>query len=557
MTRRRHKMFGAGLAGLALALFLSAGVTPGESGDGAPAQRVIVQGSDLDSVVEAVAATGARITHRLGIIRAVAAEVTNEQLERLQRAGNGLRVMVDREVRSSGKGGGGKAEGKEEYPPPDFSDDLIGSERLHAEGITGAGITIAVVDSGFLSTLDLYRTANGHHRLLAQYDARFDREVASGDPKGRTDDKNGHGTHMASVILSSRVKTDGAYMGVAPNADLVSIKALERDGYGTYADVIRGIDFAVTYKDAYGIRVLNLSLSAEARSHYWDDPLNQAVMRAWEAGIVVVTSSGNTGRDPMTIGVPGNNPYAITVGAVSDAYSPSQGTDDFLTSFSSVGPTVEGFVKPEVVAPGGHILGMMHPRNEIAEKHAEYHDGGDQFVMSGTSQAAAMTSGAVALLLEAQPWLTPDDVKCRLMATARPAVESDGSLAYSVFEQGAGLINVYDAVNDSTVGCANRGLDVTLDLLGLAHYGGLANQLPTGEYFVTGLAGYEWDPNDPRGAGYMWSDGYLWSDGYMWSDGFLWSDGYLWSDGFLWSDGYLWSDSLTESMSVNGWVDQE
>ncbi len=115
----------------------------------------------------------------------------------------------------------------------------------------------------------------------------------------------------------------GSYNGIAPNAKLVVVKALGGDGNGTYLDVIRGIDFIVSHRDAYNIRVLNLSLSAEPLSHYWDDPLNQAVMAAWEAGIIVVASAGNRGPDPMTVGVPGNVPYVITVGAVSDNYTPS------------------------------------------------------------------------------------------------------------------------------------------------------------------------------------------------------------------------------------------
>ena len=120
---------------------------------------------------------------------------------------------------------------------------------------------------------------------------------------------------------------------------------------GSYLDVIRGIDWVVAHKDEYNIRVLNLSFSAPPQSYYWDDPLNQAVMQAWQAGIVVVAAAGNGGPDPMTVGVPGNVPYIITVGAMSDNYTPENPADDILASFSAAGPTVEGFVKPEVVAP--------------------------------------------------------------------------------------------------------------------------------------------------------------------------------------------------------------
>ena len=154
--------------------------------------------------------------------------------------------------------------------------------------------------------------------------------------------------------------------------------------------------------------------------------------------------------------------------------------------------------------------------------------------MSGTSQAAAVVSGVVALMLEAEPFLTPNDVKCRLMASARPAVDDDGSLAYSIFHQGAGQVDAYGAVFAPDSGCANRGLDVHRDLTGAEHYGGRANMDENGAFYIEGL------------------------EGYLWSDGFLWSDGYLWSDfiGFD-LDGYLWSDSLPETMGVNSWVEQE
>ena len=131
------------------------------------------------------------------------------------------------------------------------------------------------------------------------------------------------------------------------------MKTFDKNGVGSYADVIRGLDWILSKKDEFNIRVLNLSFSAHGPSHYWDDPINQAVMRLWQAGVVVVASAGNKGPDAMKIGVPGNNPYVITVGAMTDNYTPTDPSDDYLASFSAAGPTVEGFVKPDIVAPGG------------------------------------------------------------------------------------------------------------------------------------------------------------------------------------------------------------
>src|SRR5690606_14785450 len=161
----------------------------------------------------------------------------------------------------------------------------------------------------------------------------------------------------------------------------------------------------------------------------------------------VVTAAGNDGPDPMTIDVPGNVPYVITVGALTDNYTPYDGSDDRLASFSSAGPTFEGFVKPGLVAPGGHMAASMSSSSFLANIDPGSMNVAQQlFVMSGTSQAAAVTSGVVALLLQQEPGLTPDEVKCRLMASTRPAVNNRGKLAYSVFQQGAGLINAVSAL---------------------------------------------------------------------------------------------------------------
>ena len=126
---------------------------------------------------------------------------------------------------------------------------------------------------------------------------------------------------------------------MAPDARIISIKAFGEDGSSSYATVIRGIDWVVNNKQSFNIRVLNLSLGAPARSRYWDDPLNKAVMRAWQSGIVVVVSAGNSGPLPQTVGVPGNVPYVITVGAMTDNYTTSK-NDDRLASFSATGPDV-------------------------------------------------------------------------------------------------------------------------------------------------------------------------------------------------------------------------
>jgi subtilisin family serine protease len=436
---------------------------------------------------------------------------------------------------------------------------LAGAESLHSEGVSGLLTTVAVLDTGYWKHPALETTALGLNRVLAQYDAFSDtNDSSTSGVLGLTSlgttadtDASGHGTHVTGIMLNAQRSQQGRYFGIAPNANLVSVRAFDASGRGTYASVIRGIDWVVKNKDAHGIRVLNLSFGATPRSHYWDDPLNRAVMKAWKAGIVVVASAGNGGPTAQTITVPGNVPYVITVGAMTDNYTPADPTDDRLASFSAAGPTYEGFVKPEIVAPGGHIWSLMSTQARIAQEHPTYQNDGDYFTMSGTSQAAAVVSGVVALLLQAEPGLKPDQVKCKLIASARPAVDPTGRYAYSVFQQGAGLINAYDARFEAQRDCANRGLDIQKDLDGTEHYRGPAQQNSDGAYYLTTSPNESWDQ------GYAWDQGYLWRKSA--DDDATWSQGYLWRKS---ADEDAWGAESTSTadgatMSINQWVRQE
>lgn len=513
---------------------------------------VIVQGDDVTAASRAVAGVGGVVTHQLAVIDAVGAELTRSQIRSLQGTGLVKRVYADAEARSArARKKSGRRSSKlpkslkawklSKAPPKNvrykkddeardtFYPTSIGADALHLRGLDGTGVTVAVVDTGIWDETDwLSKNLYNQDRNILLYDA-IDDNVIQGKDKWKDD--SGHGTHVTSILLSGRRTKDdegnftGSFNGVAPGVDIVAVKAFDKNGVGTYRNVIRGIDFVVRNKDVYNIRVLNLSFSAPARSHYWEDPLNQAVMRAWQAGIVVVVSAGNEGPDPMTIGVPGNVPYVITVGAMTDNYTPSDPSDDFLATFSAAGPTAEGFVKPDLLAPGGHMLGLMEKKSRLAKEHPVFHRDEYFFVMSGTSQAAAVVSGAAAILIQGDPTLTPDQVKSRLMRTARPAVRPDGTLAYSVFQQGAGLVNVYDAYYaDFDTGVANVSIDVDADLDGTQHYGGPANRDENGNFYLMNMEG----------------------------------DGLTWNGAYLWDNAYLWETSMTQmSVSTNIWVEQE
>ncbi|HUF78174.1 MAG TPA: S8 family peptidase [Thermoanaerobaculia bacterium] len=522
--------------------------------------RVIVQADEAEAAARAVEAVGGRVTHRLAIIRAVGAQVTPGQLTALGQRREVRRIWPDAEVEVAGAGI------DTEYPR------LVGADLLHQSGIDGRGVTVALVDTGMAKHENLSLGLTEGPRVLAQYDAIIDRTFRWQDTG--FGDANGHGTHVASVLVSrGRLNTLGfhSYNGIAPNARLVVARAFEGDGSGTYSNVIRALDWVVRDRHLYGTRIVNLSFSAPPRSRYWDDPLGQAVMAAWKAGLVVVTAAGNRGPEPLTVGVPGNVPYVVTVGAMTDNYTPDDPHDDSLASFSSAGPTLERFVKPEVVAPGGHMLGLMSPTSHLAEGHPEFYAGTTSYYrMSGTSQSAAVVSGIAALILQVDPSSSPDDVKCRLMAAARPAVDSTGDLAYSVFQQGAGLVNAVAAVFSTASGCANVGLDVAADLAGTEHFRGRAERSADGTYFLrdpladeSGHAtptisdGYTWEGDYSRTTAYLWSEAYLWTEAYLWSEAYLWTEpsesdeDLLWDEASLSTDAYLWSEGLETPIEIS------
>ena len=561
----------------------------------------LVQAGGTAAAADLVRRVGGEVLDELNVIRAVGASLTASQLAEL-RATDGATLYEDRGLTVS------------QAAPETHFPGLIGAADLHVAGLTGRGVTVAVLDTGLWTTDGIDETSGDIDRVIAQYDVLLDTFVPGGGPELPTDDDDnddddnddeldeetdddelddddgnavvhvgtagsdldgvdgiedwsGHGTHVTSIIAGSRTTNAARYQGVAPGVDVVAVKAFEPNGSARYIDVIKGINWIVEHREHYGIRVLNLSFSGQAVSRYWEDPLNQAVMAAWQAGIVVVAAAGNSGPEPMTVGVPGNVPYVITVGAMTDSYTPVDPTDDVLASWSSAGPTQDGFVKPDLVAPGGHLLGIIPDDSWIAMEYPQYFNAeGDYFTMSGTSQATAVVAGVVALMLESDPSLTPDDVKCRLMATARSAEREDGSAAYSVFQQGAGMIDALAATSSGAGNCANQGMDIGVDLAGTGHYGGPARQDSGGRYFLTDPA----DPTTPlSGHGYSWQYGPLTHDRYVWkknaemtgnstwSRGADWSEDYWWANASINTDRYVWKKSLTEPVSINRWVEQE
>ncbi|HTP07701.1 MAG TPA: S8 family serine peptidase [Anaerolineae bacterium] len=509
----------------------------------APTMRVIVRGTSLEVAVQAVTANGGRVTDKIDIINAVVADVPQANVPQLARTVGVMSVMADRTVKMVG----------EAFCPPGGDNDsvtfdyakVVGADQVWAGGNLGQGVTVATLDTGIDPTFVSLRVAPGvwDDRYLVYYDAIANKKYEAPHLIQSPRDPNGHGTHVAGIIGNSD-KENGHYVGIAPGVNFVSVRVLDDSGMGTYANVLRGLNWVVQHKNEYNIRVLNMSMYAMPVAPYWADPYNLAVMAAWKAGIVVIASAGNGGPEPLSVGVPGNTPYIITVGAFTDNYTPNNFGDDYIPEFSAAGPTLDAFVKPDVIAPGAHMSSLMRNNSYLAQHYPDNRIRGTYFKMSGTSMSAATVSGIVALMLRAHPNLTPDQVKYRLSMTARPQFsEATGEMAYSIWQQGAGRVWAPEAVSTNIQGTANQGMDITADLAGTQHYEGYTDwNSQTGQFEIRGGGYATWS------GGYAtWSGGYAsWSGGYAsWSGGNTnWSGGYAsWSGGYAsWSGGYAsWS----------------
>lgn len=316
----------------------------------------------------------------------------------------------------------------------------------------GWGVTVAVVDSGISPHPDL-NDYNGNSRILKQVN------FVTGNPV--PDDFYGHGTHVAGTVAGLGTASLGSYMGVAPEARLVDVKVTDDYGMGNTSTVVAGLEWIYKNRTAYNIKVANLSLNSTVPESYHQSALNAALEVLWLNRIVVVVSAGNGGKEKLY--PPANDPFVITVGAMDDKKTVDP-SDDKLATFSAYGITVDGLAKPDIVAPGQDIVSLLasddmnlvknFPNNLVNGATKKY------FRMSGTSMAAAVVAGAVAVLLEDEPTLSPDQVKYRLMATARPVALSGATCA-----TGAGYLDLYAAVNGTTFQSANVG-QITSRLLG-------------------------------------------------------------------------------------------
>jgi serine protease AprX len=411
---------------------------------------------------------------------------------------------------------------------------------------TGQGVGVAVIDSGVTEHSDL------RGRIAVHVDFT--------DEQGRGRDFYGHGTHIAGIIAGNGVDlpgNDAPFRGMAPGAHIINLRVLGPDGSGKTSDVLEAIDWAIEHRVQYNIRVLNVSLGHPVVEPAGDDPLVQAVERASAAGIVVVCSAGNLGKDPQTgktiigaINSPGNAPSVLTVGALNTHGTPER-SDDEVTTYSSRGPTyLDGLIKPDLVAPGNRIVSLEARNSTLAREHPDWHVSGQgnrsYISFSGTSQASAVVAGAAAVLLQANPKLTPVQLKFALQATAT-AMPQAGLIA-----AGAGSMNVAAAVQMAIRGPAARHMTTTIageqiESDGVAYQNLYAKQGQPANAIV-------WDGNFVHGNQIVWGNVIVWGKSARSSDLiFATSDDVIvWGNDSVQGNVIIWGNSVQGNVIIWG-----
>jgi serine protease AprX len=406
--------------------------------------RVIVQKSgaaDAQTAEARAVELGGKITQDLHIINAFAAEMTAGRAYELSRSTGVRWVSLDAPMVESGGPDGSIST----TAMVNVYNKAIGADRVWAMGYQGSSITVAVVDSGWVGKEDFRATPGGGAMRLKT-------RVGFNGNESNLDDHLAHGVHVAGIIGGNGRVSKGKYIGIAPKVQLVSVKVNDKRGEASASGLVAGLQWINDNREAYNIRVVNLSLNSSVAESCDTSPLCAAVEILWFNGIVVVVSAGNNGAAGLY--PPANDPFVITVGAVDDRGTASL-TDDVMASFSAYGVTERGVPKPDLVAPGKNIVSPLASGGaELSKLHPGHRVDGktDYFKMSGTSMAAPMVTGAVALLLQDEPELNPDQVKYRLMATA-----NRNWPAYNANMAGAGYLDIYAAVQGTTTQSANTG----------------------------------------------------------------------------------------------------
>jgi serine protease AprX len=454
--------------------------------------RIIVVASSpaaLDAIASTIQLAGGTVGRRLSIITALAATVPNTLLATLAANPAVQHLAYDRAVARTMERTGAT---------------VRATAVRQSLGFDGSGIGVALIDSGVASSLD-----------DLSYPQRIVQFVDFVDGALMPIDAYGHGTHVAGIVAGSGFDSNGARSGIAPGAHLIALRVLDGSGRGRISNVIAALEYVVVHKTEFNIRIANLSIGAGVYESAEVDPLTVAARRAVEAGVVVVAAAGNLGRKsdgtarPAGITAPGNAPWVLTVGASSHMGTIDR-SDDVVAAFSSRGPTAyDRIAKPDIVAPGVGIESLSAPGSLFYTSMAPYLLPGTvttaylpYLSLTGTSMAAAVVSGTVALMLQANPTLTPNAVKAILQYTA------EASPNYDVLTQGAGFLDAQSAVQLAQI-FASSG-------------------------------------SEPNSAS-AWARHLIWGKRYVWG-------GWLLRDTSAWSLDVPWGDANTPSASLMAWL---
>jgi serine protease AprX len=492
---------------------------------------------------QAVTAFGGKVLRQLDVIDGFSAAVPKDRLDALRATAGVVSVTADAGLTLSDADVTNQV--SQTGSLYTLANQVTGASALWDQGYTGQGVDIALVDSGVVPVEGL----SDPGKVVYGPDLSLE---SNGPAKNL--DTYGHGTHMAGIMVgkdsaaTSYSGNTSDFVGMAPDARLVSIKIADGQGQADVSQAIAAIDWVVEnqHKNGLNIRVLNMSFDTDSTQSYVLDPLAYAAEQAWHAGIVVVVAVGNQGQNILHVNNPATDPYVIAV-ASDSANGTADVSDDTVSSFSNKG---DGSRNPDVIAPGDHVVSLRDPGSYLDTQYPAARIGDRLFRGSGTSQAAAVVSGAAALLISQRPDLTPDQVKALLTGTAQKLPDV-GTPA-----QGNGLIDLAAAAAAPTPQNATQhwrlstGLGSLEKARGSVHVS-INGRTIKGEVDVRGekfnaKAVANGIRNHTNWNGLSWS-GLSWS-GLSWS-GLSWS-GLSWS-GLSWS-GLSWSGLSWSGLSWSG-----
>jgi serine protease AprX len=525
---------------------------------GSSTERVIIRTrpGTRHAISQALKAHGDVVDADYADLNAIAAEIHADDLAALVDSQSVLSVSVDATVRADGRDRRSTRSSRQTRKADSVikttgqtlakvnEEILRGTLGLSESSLVGTGVVVAVIDSGIAALPDF------RGRIAAFLDCTS----PACEPTFPSDDY-GHGTHVAGLIA-------GSNSGVAPGATLIGLKVLDETGSGRTSDVIKALQWVRANKQRHNIQVANLSLGHPIYEKAETDPLVLAVQETVRAGVKVLVAAGNIGINPETgkpgyggITSPGNSPSAITVGALQ-TFNTVGRDDDRVAPYSSRGPTwYDGFLKPDLVAPGDALMAPLPTNSTLMAKASERGYAEGQYTrLSGTSMATAVASGVVALVLEANgrhdvltskrlhplttSLLSTGTVKALLQFTAIQVRDDSGEL-YDELTQGAGGLNAGGALE----------LAARID-----------GSIAAPEYWLTGA------PTGPFGAtviddhSYAWRQSILWDDNIVWGSGLVTHHQAFWDDNIVWGssdDNIVWGSLLGDDNIVWGSADDD